>query len=127
MILSFTIFRILYQAVVGAYDPIPSVSKKLVMNPPIRCSAFGNRVSVAGVLDPPALTAPYMALPQIAVKPVLIVARAANRIFIGSIAKVPFSRDNGRNTIIGLFATNKGKKSPACRVQRAEGRELEAA
>src|SRR5262245_34772433 len=91
MILSFTIFRILYQAVVGAYDPMPSVSKKLVTNPPNKCSAFGNRVSVAGDGDPLTFAALYMALPQIAVKPVLRVARAANRIFIGSIAKVPFS------------------------------------
>src|SRR5262245_52912236 len=127
MMRSFTIFRILYQAVVGAYDPMPSVSKKFVTNPPNSCSAFGNRVSVAGVRVPPAFAALYMALPQIVAKPALIVARAANRIFIGSIAKRFLSvRDNGGNTIIGLLATNKGKKSPGWCVQKAEGQGLGA-
>src|SRR5262245_28743840 len=84
---SFTIFRILYQAVVGAYEPMPSVSKKLVMKPPIKCSAFGNRVSVAGVGGPPAFAALYIAFPQTAVKTVFREARATFSRVIGFIRK----------------------------------------
>src|SRR5262249_1031174 len=93
MIRSLTIFRSLYQAVVCAYEPIPNVSKKFVTKPIARCSALGNRISLAGVRVPevrarfrPAI----IALPQTTEKTVLRAASAAKRAEIGFMRKSPF-------------------------------------
>src|SRR3954469_6785304 len=90
---SLTTFLNLYQEVVCAYEPMPSVSKKFVTIPTPSCSAVGNRRSVAGLAGAPDLAADRpeaIAFPHRAMKPALKAASAARRALIGFIRNDSF-------------------------------------
>src|SRR6185295_16032844 len=111
MMRSFTIFLSLNHDVVGAYEPMPSVSKKFVTKPTISCSTVCNRTSVAGVfLALPRLRAVSIAFPQIATKPAFKVDNAARRTVIGFMQKSPFLVLRGAHTTTGLLGNNVGRK-----------------
>src|SRR5437660_2864970 len=87
MMRSLTILRSLNHDVVGAYEPTPSASKKLVMKPTASCSPVGKRTSVAGIRATPGFRAAHIALLQTSENIPLNAPSAAKRPVIGFIRK----------------------------------------